>query len=50
MRCIPHQVPATLSIWQRIPERPFGLPRVAVGGIVIWLIIFVMIFKSYVGL
>ena len=46
----PNTVPATVPIWQMIPERPFGLPRVAVGGIVIWAVIFIMIFKSYVGL
>ena len=45
----PNQVPATLPIWAMIPEQPFGLPRVAVGGIVIWLVIFVMIFKGYIG-
>ena len=46
----PNAIPATLPIWAMIPERPFGLPRVAVGGIVIWAVIFVMIFKNYVGL
>ena len=42
--------PAAVSIWKMIPEQPFGLPRVAVGGLVIYAAIFILIFKGYVGL
>ena len=40
--------PPALSILSMIPEQPFGFPRIAIVGIVLYLIIFVMIFKSYV--
>jgi len=40
--------PQTLSIFSMIPEQPFGFPRIAFVGAVLYLIIFVMIFKSYV--
>ncbi len=39
---------AKLSIWNMIPKEPFGYPRVAVIGTLIWLVIFVLIFKGYV--
>ena len=42
--------PASVSIFKMIPELPFGLPRVAVGGIIIYALIFILIFKGYVGL
>jgi len=37
-----------ISIWDMIPKEPFGYPRVAIVGTVLWLIIFIMIFKGYV--
>lgn len=47
-----HVVPATvkLSILDLIPAEPFGLPRIAIIGIVLWLFVFFLVFKSYVGL
>ena len=41
-------MPAKVSIWDMIPKEPFGYPRVAVIGTIIWLAIFVLIFKGYV--
>ncbi len=38
----------SLSIFALIPAEMFGLPIIAIIGIVLWLIIFVLIFKSYV--
>ena len=45
-------VPAAvkLSILDLIPAEPFGLPRIAIIGIVLWLFVFFLVFKSYVGL
>ena len=40
--------PAKLSIWDMIPKEPFGYPRIALIGTVIWLAIFILIFKGYV--
>lgn len=37
-----------MTILAMIPEKPFGLPRVAIIGIVLYVPIFIMIFKSYV--
>ncbi|MDT7951296.1 MAG: carbon monoxide dehydrogenase subunit G [Acetobacteraceae bacterium] len=42
--------PPKLSILDLIPAEPFGLPRVATIGIVLWLIVFFLVFKTYVGL
>lgn len=42
--------PATISIFQLIPPTIFGLPIVAIIGIVIYLPVFFLIFKSYIGL
>ena len=42
--------PATISIWKMIPEQPFGLPRVASIGIFLFALVFILIFKGYVGL
>ena len=39
-----------LSILDLIPAEPFGLPRIAIIGIVLWLFVFFLVFKSYVGL
>ena len=36
------------TIMKMIPEQPFGLPRVATIGILIYIPIFILIFKSYV--
>ena len=44
-------VPApAISIFQLIPPTLFGLPIVAIIGIVIYLPVFFLIFKSYIGL
>ncbi len=40
--------PATLPIWALIPPTMFGLPIVAIIGIVIYIPIFILIFKAYV--
>ena len=40
--------PQALSIFSMIPEQPFGFPRIAFVGAALYLIIFIMIFKSYV--
>jgi carbon monoxide dehydrogenase subunit G len=40
--------PAALSLMAMIPDEPFGLPRVAWIGVAIFLVIFVLIFSSYV--
>ena len=42
--------PPKLSILDLIPAEPFGLPRVATIGIVLWLFVVFLVFKSYVGL
>ena len=42
--------PPKLSILDLIPAEPFGLPRVAIIGIVLWLAVVFLVFKSYVGL
>jgi carbon monoxide dehydrogenase subunit G len=39
-----------LSILDLIPAEPFGLPRIAIIGVVLWLFVFFLVFKSYVGL
>ncbi len=39
-----------LSLLDLIPAEPFGLPRVASIGIVLFLFVFFLVFKSYVGL
>ncbi len=43
----PTKAPA-ISLLSMIPQEPFGLPRIAFVGIVLYVPIFVMIFKSYV--
>jgi carbon monoxide dehydrogenase subunit G len=40
--------PPRLTLWDMIPQKPFGYPRVAVIGAVVWLVIFILIFKGYV--
>jgi carbon monoxide dehydrogenase subunit G len=45
---LPKAAPAAISIFSLIPKEPFGFPRIAFVGAVLYLIIFVMIFKSYV--
>ncbi len=45
----PAKMPST-SMWDLIPERPFGYPRVAIVGFVLWLAVLFLVFKSYVGL
>lgn len=42
--------PPKLSLLDLIPPEPFGLPRIASIGIVLWLFVFFLVFKSYVGL
>ena len=44
----PKAAPALLGMLSRIPEQPFGLPRVAIIGIVLYVPVFILIFKSYV--
>jgi carbon monoxide dehydrogenase subunit G len=39
--------PASISVWSLIPAEPFGLPRVAWIGIAIFLIVFFMLFGTY---
>jgi hypothetical protein len=46
----PASAPPQFSIWDLIPAEPFGLPRVATIGIVLWLIVLFLVFKGYVGL
>ena len=45
-------VPAApkLSLLDLIPAEPFGLPRIASIGIILWLAVFFLVFKTYVGL
>ena len=38
--------PPKISIWSMIPKEPFGYPRVAVIGTVLWLLIFILLFKG----
>ena len=45
---LPKRAPAAVSIFSLIPKEPFGFPRIAFVGAALYLIIFVMIFKSYV--
>jgi len=45
---LPKNAPAAISIFSMIPKQPFGFPRIAFVGAALYLIIFVMIFKSYV--
>ncbi len=51
---LPHVVlpqapaPAAIPIWALVPSELFGMPIVAVIGIILYVPIFVMIFKSYV--
>lgn len=42
--------PPRLTMWDMIPKEPFGLPRVAIVGIVLWIIVLFLVTKSYVGL
>ncbi|HYZ64485.1 MAG TPA: carbon monoxide dehydrogenase, partial [Acetobacteraceae bacterium] len=42
--------PPRLSLWDMIPKEPFGLPRIAVIGAVLWLLVLFLVFKGYVGL
>ena len=39
-----------LSMLDLIPAEPFGFPRIATIGIVLWLMVFFLVFKGYVGL
>lgn len=45
---LPNPAPAAISLFALIPKEPFGFPRIAFIGAALYLIIFVMIFKSYV--
>ncbi len=45
---LPKRSPAAISLFSMIPAEPFGFPRIAFVGAVLYLIIFIMIFKSYV--
>ena len=47
-----HHAPAApqFSIMDLIPAEPFGFPRVATIGVVLWLLVFFLVFKGYVGL
>ena len=42
--------PPKLSVLDLIPAEPFGLPRIATIGFVLWLVVFFLVFKTYVGL
>jgi carbon monoxide dehydrogenase subunit G len=42
--------PPKLSVLDLIPAEPFGFPRVATIGFVLWLMVCFLVFKSYVGL
>lgn len=44
----PTPAPAGISIFSLIPQEPFGLPRIAFVGAVLYLIVLIMIFKGYV--
>ena len=39
-----------ISLLDLIPQRPFGYPRIATVGFVLWLGVLFLVFKSYVGL
>lgn len=39
-----------ISLFDLIPAEPFGYPRVAFIGVVLWLIVLFLVFKTYVGL
>ena len=45
---LPKSAPAAISIFSLIPKEPLGFPRIAFVGAALYLVIFVMIFKSYV--
>lgn len=45
---LPNAAPAAISIFALIPKEPFGFPRIAFVGAALYLVIFIMIFKSYV--
>ena len=45
---LPKSTPAAISLFALIPKEPFGFPRIAFVGAALYLIIFIMIFKSYV--
>ena len=42
--------PVAISLFQLMPDKIFGLPIIAVIGIAIYLPVFFLIFKSYIGL
>ena len=42
--------PPQFSMWDLIPKEPFGFPRVATVGAVLWLVVVFLVFKGYVGL
>lgn len=44
----PAQAPAGISVFSLIPSELFGLPIIAIIGIVLYVPIFIMIFKAYV--
>lgn len=47
----PRPLPAPkISVLDLIPAEPFGYPRVATIGFVLWLMVFFLVFKGYVGL
>ncbi len=39
-----------VSMWDLIPAEPFGFPRIAIIGFVLWLMVLFLVFKTYVGL
>ncbi len=40
--------PVKLSLLDLIPKEPFGFPRIAAIGTVLWIMIFILVFKGYV--
>ena len=43
-------IASKVPLWDMVPKEPFGLPRVAIVGTALWLVVFFLVFKSYVGL
>jgi hypothetical protein len=46
---LPPEAPQ-FSIWDLIPKEPFGFPRVATVGTLLWLVVLFLVLKGYVGL
>jgi len=47
---LPPPSPPRLTMWDMIPKEPFGFPRVAIVGTLLYLVVFFLVFKTYVGL